>query len=47
MWLFEPIVEMFCLVWLADDRREARWFSIGCLVLVLIAIGLIAWYYSM
>lgn len=45
MWIFEPLVEFFVLLWVGDDRREARWFTVGCLVVVLVVIGIIALVY--
>lgn len=41
--LLEPILRVFGIVWSEDERPEARWFSVGCLVLVLGLIGLAVW----
>ena len=41
-----PILRIFGLVWMEDDRSEARWFSVGCLVIVLATIGIVALIYS-
>ena len=48
MWdmLIEPVVRIFGLIWYEDERKGARWFAVGCLVLVLAAIGIIALVYA-
>ena len=32
--------------WSEDERPEARWFAVGCLAIVLAAIGIVAWVYA-
>ena len=48
MWelIIEPVVRVFGLVWAGDERTGARWFAVGCLVLVLAGIGILAWVYA-
>jgi hypothetical protein len=47
MWeILATIFRVFVLVWLEDDRSGARWFSLGCLAIVLAVIGIIALIYS-
>ena len=48
MWeqLFWPILRVFGLAWDGDDRPEARWFSVGCLVVVVAVMGIVAFRYS-
>ena len=47
MWdlLLEPVLWLFGLIWNGDERREARWFAVGCLTLVLVGIGILVWVY--
>jgi hypothetical protein len=35
-----PILRIFGLVWMEDDRPGARWFSVGCLAILLAVIGI-------
>ena len=48
MWdmLIEPVVRIFGLIWIEDERKSARWSAVGCLVVVLAAIGIIALLYA-
>ena len=48
MWdmLIGPVVQIFGLIWCEDERKSARWFAVGCLVVVLAAIGFIALIYA-
>ena len=41
-----PIFRIFGLVWMEDDRPEARWFTVGCLAIVLAAVGIVALMYA-
>ena len=41
-WIVEPLFELFGGVYKADERKEARRFTVGCLVVVLVLIGLVA-----
>ena len=41
--LLDPIIRFFEHLWEADKRPEARRFSIGCLVIMLLVAGLLAW----
>ncbi len=42
----EPVFRIFGLVWTEDDRPAARWFSVGCLAIVLLGIGIVFLAYS-
>jgi hypothetical protein len=48
MWefLLDPIFRVFGIVWSEDERPEARWFAVGCLAIVLAAIGVVALIYA-
>lgn len=48
MWdlLIDPVVRVFGIIWYADEGKGPRWFAVGCLTLVLVAIGILAWVYS-
>jgi hypothetical protein len=48
MWdmLIEPVVRIFALIWRADEGTGPRWFAVGCLVLILAGIGLLALIYG-
>lgn len=37
---------LFRELWKADERPEARRFTIGCFAVLIIVIALVAWYYS-
>jgi hypothetical protein len=41
--LFDPIIDFFFKLWLADKRPDARRFTIGCFFMVVIFVGLLAW----
>ena len=40
--LLDPIIDFFCALYNADNRPEARKFTIGCFILVLVAFVIIA-----
>lgn len=42
-YLLDPILNFFDALWNADKRPDARRFSIGCLFIMLILAGLLAW----
>jgi hypothetical protein len=48
MWdyLWSYVAECLDAMWRADSRPEARRFTVGCAVVVVVVIGLLALYYS-
>jgi hypothetical protein len=51
MWAFlgellGPVVGLFGVAWTEDERPEARWFAVGCLVIALAVVGIIVWVYA-
>lgn len=44
--LIEPVVRVFGIIWSADEGKGPRWFAVGCLAIVLAAIGIVAWVYA-
>ena len=45
--LLDPIIDFFRTLYDADKRPEARKFTIGCFVVVLIVVAVIAVIYSL
>ena len=51
MWAFlgellGPVVGLFGVAWTEDERPEARWFAVGCLVVALVIVGIIVAVYA-
>ena len=43
--LLEPILAVFGGLWSEDERPGARVFTLGCLGVVLIGVGVVVWMY--
>ena len=37
---------LFGIAWTEDERPEARWFAVGCLVIALAVVGIIVCVYA-
>ena len=44
--LLEPILAVFGVAWTEDRRTGARWFTVGCLGIALIGVGIVVWIYA-
>ena len=42
----EPILAVFGVAWTEDERPGARVFTLGCLGVVLIGVGVVVWMYA-
>ena len=43
--LLEPILGVFGVAWSEDERPGARVFTLGCLGVVLVGVGIVVWLY--